>query len=33
MPIADQVWGDYYGSLQDKFGVKWMVNYSPPREG
>jgi PhnB protein len=32
MPIADQVWGDYYGSLKDKFGVQWMVNYSPPRE-
>ncbi len=31
MPIADQVWGDYYGALKDKFGVMWMVNYSPPR--
>jgi PhnB protein len=28
MPIADQMWGDYYGSLRDKFGVGWMVNYS-----
>ena len=28
MPIADQAWGDYYGSLTDKFGVKWMVNFS-----
>jgi PhnB protein len=33
MPIADQVWGDYFGSLKDKFGVQWMVSYSPPREG
>ncbi len=32
MPIADQVWGDYYGSLRDRFGVMWMVNYGPPRE-
>jgi PhnB protein len=32
MPIADQAWGDFYGSLKDKFGVQWMVNYSPPRE-
>jgi PhnB protein len=32
MPIADQAWGDYYGSLKDAFGVQWMVNYSPPRE-
>ena len=29
MPIADVFWGDYYGSLTDKFGVHWMVNYSP----
>lgn len=31
MPIADQAWGDYYGAFKDKFGVMWMVNYSPPR--
>ena len=31
MPIADQMWGDYYGSLKDKFGVLWMVNYSYPK--
>ena len=31
MPIADQPWGDYYGSFTDKFGVKWMVNYSYPK--
>ena len=33
MPIADQPWGSYYGSLTDSFGVQWMVNYSSPREG
>ncbi len=33
MPIADQVWGGYYGALKDRFGVRWMVNHSPPREG
>ncbi len=32
MPIADQAWGDYYGSFKDKFGVMWMVNYSPAQE-
>jgi PhnB protein len=31
MPIADQPWGDYWGSLKDKFGVLWMVNYSRPK--
>lgn len=28
MPLEDQFWGDYYGSCTDKFGVKWMVNFS-----
>ena len=32
MPIADQPWGDYYGSLKDRFGVMWMVNYSYPKK-
>ena len=31
MPIADQMWGDYYGAFKDKFGVQWMVNHSPQR--
>ncbi len=30
MPIRDQVWGDYFGSFEDKFGVHWMVFYSYP---
>lgn len=28
MPMADQFWGDYFGSFTDKYGVKWMINYS-----
>ena len=32
MPIADQLWGDYYGNLEDKFGILWMVNYSKPKK-
>ena len=31
MPISNQPWGDYYGSFKDKFGVQWMINYSPPK--
>jgi PhnB protein len=31
MPISDQVWGDYYGSFEDKFGVQWMVIYTYPK--
>jgi PhnB protein len=30
MPIANQPWGDYYGSFKDKFGLLWMVDYTPP---
>jgi PhnB protein len=30
MPIADQFWGDYFGSLTDRFGINWMVNYAEP---
>ncbi|HEX9739174.1 MAG TPA: VOC family protein [Ignavibacteriaceae bacterium] len=32
MPMADQPWGDYYGSLKDKFGVQWMINYHYPEK-
>ena len=32
MPIGDQVWGDYFGSLRDKFGIGWMINHGPPQE-
>lgn len=27
MPMQDMFWGDYFGSLTDKFGVRWMVNF------
>jgi PhnB protein len=28
MELAEQFWGDYFGSCADKFGVHWMVNTS-----
>ena len=28
MALAEQFWGDYYGSLTDRFGVQWMFNCS-----
>jgi len=27
MPMQDMFWGDYYGSLTDKFGIQWMINF------
>ncbi len=25
MPINDAFWGDYFGSIRDKFNINWMV--------
>lgn len=30
MPLAKTFWGAYFGMLNDKFGVQWMINYSLP---
>ena len=27
MPPGDVFWGTYFGMLEDKFGVQWMLNY------
>lgn len=26
MPMQDMFWGAYWGSFQDKFGIRWMIN-------
>jgi PhnB protein len=31
MPLADMFWGGYFGSLTDRFGVRWMLNCAPAR--
>lgn len=28
MPISDMFWGDYFGMVEDKFGISWMVSYN-----
>ena len=28
MPLQEMFWGDYFGSLCDKFGICWMFNCS-----
>jgi len=33
MPLEDQFWGDYYGSVVDAFGVHWMINYNEATAG
>jgi PhnB protein len=32
MPLEDTFWSAYYGMLQDRFGVQWMVNYAYPQQ-
>lgn len=31
MEMEDMFWGDYFGMLMDKFGIKWMVGFSETR--
>ena len=28
MNMQDASWGDYFGILTDKFGIKWMISFS-----
>jgi PhnB protein len=31
MPLQDMFWGAYFGSLTDRFGIRWMFNCSSQR--
>ena len=33
MSLQDMFWGSYFGSLTDRFGINWMVSYTPPQVG
>lgn len=28
MEMAEMFWGDYFGSFTDRYGIRWMINYS-----
>lgn len=32
MELQEMFWGDYFGSLQDKFGISWMFNCTEKSE-
>lgn len=32
MPQQDVFWGAYFGQCTDRFGINWMVSYTPPTE-
>ena len=29
VPMSDSPWGSYFGMFRDKFGIEWMVDFSP----
>jgi PhnB protein len=29
MPQQEMFWGSYFGMLQDRFGIRWMIGHSP----
>ena len=31
MPIGDTPWGTYFGMFRDKYGIEWMVDYTPKK--
>lgn len=31
MPLQEQVWGDMYGDVKDKYGIEWMFNIALPQ--
>jgi PhnB protein len=33
MPLQQTFWSPAFGMLTDRFGVPWMINYEPSREG
>ena len=32
VPMGKASWGDYFGMLNDKFGIQWMINYTAPKK-
>ncbi len=32
MDMQDTFWGDYYGSLTDKFGIHWMIDFAAKQQ-
>lgn len=32
VPMDDMFWGSYFGSVKDKFGIGWMIDYTPAKE-
>lgn len=33
MPMQDTFWGDYFGTIVDKFGINWMISFREVQQG
>jgi PhnB protein len=33
MPIGDAPWGSYFAMFRDKYGIEWMVDFTPKNNG
>jgi PhnB protein len=33
MPVSDSPWGTYFGMFRDKYGIEWMIEFDPGRNG
>lgn len=33
VPMADSLWGSYFGMFRDKYGIEWMVDFDPKYKG
>ena len=33
MPIANSLWGTYFGMFRDKYGIEWVVDFDPRQNG
>ena len=33
MPIDDSPWGSYFAMFRDKYGIEWMVDFTPKNNG
>jgi PhnB protein len=31
-PISESAWGTYFGMFRDKYGIEWMVEFSPNKK-
>jgi len=29
MPMSDSPWGSYFGMFRDKYGIEWMIDFTP----